>query len=81
MSYKEYTLILILATLQFQKNMHLFSIKILFCIKCNWMFRATWISQEVINTFSNDIKSVSLVPSDGGKFEIWLDDKLIFLRH
>ena len=55
-------------------------IKIYFCTQCNWLLRASWISQEIINTFSKDIEYLQMVPSDGGKFEVWCNEKLIFSR-
>jgi len=55
-------------------------IKIYFCTKCGWLARASWMAQEFINTFPNDIFSLNLVPSDSGKFEIWCNDQLVFSR-
>ncbi len=40
--------------------------------------RATWLSQEFINTFGSDISSVNLVPDSNGKFEIKCSNTLIF---
>ncbi len=56
-------------------------ITINFCIKCGWLMRAAWMAQEIINTYSNDISSVNLVPGKDGNFEIFCDDQPIFLRH
>ena len=42
--------------------------------------RASWLSQEFINTFKSDISSVNLVPDSNGKFEIRCSDILIFSR-
>ena len=55
-------------------------INIYFCTKCGWLMRASWLSQEFINTFSSDISSVNLVPDRNGKFEIRCSDILIFSR-
>ena len=30
-------------------------IEIEYCVKCKWLLRATWISQELLSTFSEDI--------------------------
>ena len=57
------------------------TVKILFCTQCNWLPRATWIAQEILHTFTNDLSELCLVPADGGRFEVWLNDKLIFSRH
>ena len=56
------------------------TIKIYFCTKCGWLTRSAWMSHEILNTFNNDINSLTLVPSDGGKFEIWCNDIIIFSR-
>tara|TARA_B100000035_G_scaffold210907_1_gene180530 strand:+ start:1444 stop:1668 length:225 start_codon:yes stop_codon:yes gene_type:complete len=37
-------------------------------------------AQEIFITFSKDINSLTLVPSDGGRFEIWCNDQVIFSR-
>ena len=42
--------------------------------------RASWLSQEFINTFESDISSVNLVPDSNGKFEIRCSKILIFSR-
>ena len=55
-------------------------INIYFCTKCGWLMRASWLSQEFINTFGSDISSVNLVPDRNGKFEIRCSDILIFSR-
>ena len=57
------------------------SIKIHYCTQCNWLTRASWMAQEILHTFSNDIHQLSLVPVDGGRFEVWFNEKLIFSRH
>lgn len=55
-------------------------IKIVFCTKCGWLTRSTWMAQEIFITFTKDIESISLVPSEGGIFEIWCNDQIIFSR-
>lgn len=57
------------------------SIKIHYCTQCNWLPRASWMAQEILHTFSKDIHQLSLVPVDGGRFEVWFNEKLIFSRH
>lgn len=42
--------------------------------------RASWLSQEFINTCKSDISSVNLVPDSNGKFEIRCSNILIFSR-
>ncbi|MCW8332672.1 SelT/SelW/SelH family protein [Vibrio sp. SCSIO 43135] len=45
-------------------------IEIHYCRQCNWMLRSTWLTQELLHTFSEEIDSVSLHPDTGGRFEI-----------
>ena len=42
------------------------TIELEYCIKCGWLPRATWISQEILNTFSNEVSGVVLIPSQIG---------------
>ena len=60
-----------------QKKHH---IEIKFCPKCKWLSRASWISQELLNTFDSDLSSVTLVPSESGVFDINCNQSLIFSR-
>ncbi|OEF24002.1 SelT/SelW/SelH family protein [Vibrio rumoiensis] len=55
-------------------------ITIYYCRQCNWMLRATWLSQELLHTFSEDIDSVSLHPDTGGRFEIFCNDTRVWER-
>lgn len=52
-----------------------------YCPKCNWLLRAAYMAQELLTTFVDDLKSVTLVPSStGGQFTITIDDTMIFDR-
>ena len=53
---------------------------ITYCTQCNWLLRAAWMAQEVLQTFSVEMGEVSLVPGTGGIFEIRLDSELIWER-
>ena len=55
-------------------------IEIKFCPKCNWLSRATLISQELLSTYQSDLSSVTLVPSESGVFDIVCNQSLIFSR-
>ena len=56
-------------------------VTITYCIGCNWLFRAGWMAQELLQTFKDDLGGVTLVPGEiGGVFEITLDDTLIWER-
>ncbi|MDB5560651.1 MAG: SelT/SelW/SelH family protein [Hyphomicrobiales bacterium] len=53
---------------------------ITYCTQCNWLLRAAWMAQEVLQTFSLEMASVTLVPGTGGIFEIVLDGELVWER-
>ena len=55
-------------------------VKIIYCVKCGWLPRATWMAQELLNTFSCVNIELTLVPSSGGVFEIYANGKLIWSR-
>ncbi|MDE3021130.1 MAG: SelT/SelW/SelH family protein [Pseudomonadota bacterium] len=55
-------------------------LKIYYCTQCNWMLRATWMAQEILSTFSDELNEVSLIPASGGLFEIWINNKKIWDR-
>ena len=58
------------------------TIEIEYCIKCKWLIRATWISQELLQTFSNELNSIKLIPSHiSGIFEIRCNRKLVWERN
>ncbi|GAA3908375.1 SelT/SelW/SelH family protein [Gibbsiella dentisursi] len=51
-----------------------------YCSQCNWLLRAGWMAQELLNTFSTDLASVTLVPGTGGIYQILVDETLIWDR-
>ncbi len=55
-------------------------ITITYCTQCNWMLRAAWLAQELLQTFGSDIGEVALVPGTGGIFVITADDTAIWNR-
>lgn len=55
-------------------------IRIHYCPKCRWVLRATWMLQEILFTFPEDLSEVSLVPSEAGTFEVWFQEELLFSR-
>ena len=56
-------------------------VEIVYCTQCRWLLRAGWIAQELLTTFSDELGEVALVPSEGGIFDIRLNDELIWSRH
>ena len=56
-------------------------IEIEYCTKCRWLLRASWIAQELLSTFSEDIRGVSLIPgNEAGIFEIRCGRNIIWAR-
>lgn len=56
-------------------------ITIKYCPKCGWLLRSAYMAQELLNTFTDELKGVTLSPSEvGGVFTISLNDEVIFDR-
>ena len=56
-------------------------IEIEYCTKCKWLLRASWIAQELLSTFSEDIRGVTLIPGhEAGIFEIRCGRDIIWER-
>jgi selenoprotein W-related protein len=55
-------------------------IVITYCTQCQWLLRAAWMAQELLQTFGADIGEVALVPGTGGVFTIDVDGELIWDR-
>ncbi|HMP91274.1 MAG TPA: SelT/SelW/SelH family protein [Phnomibacter sp.] len=57
------------------------TITIEYCPRCGWLLRAAYMAQELLTTFLEEVKSVTLVPSQtGGKYTIWVDEIEVFDR-
>jgi selenoprotein W-related protein len=57
------------------------TITIEYCPKCGWMLRSAYFAQELLSTFSDDVKGVLLAPSEvSGTFTISIDEQVIFDR-
>ena len=56
-------------------------VEITYCRLCGWLLRASWISQELLSTFAEDLSAVTLQPdATGGVFEIKLDGDILWSR-
>lgn len=55
-------------------------IQIHYCVLCQWLLRSGWLAQELLSTFSGELKAVSLVPASQGTFQIFYNEKLIWCR-
>jgi selenoprotein W-related protein len=63
-------------------NQKINAVSIKYCTKCKWLLRASWISQELLSTFEQELSSVTLQPgTNSGIFEIIVNDQLIWSRH
>ncbi len=55
-------------------------IRITYCTQCQWLLRAAWMAQELLQTFGSDIGEVTLEPGTGGVFEITCNGETIWER-
>jgi len=55
------------------KSHHYPRITLLYCTRCNWLLRAAWLAQELLQTFGADLGEVVLQPGDGGIFQIHVE--------
>ena len=57
-------------------------VRILYCPDCGWMLRATWIAQEILSTFTNELNTITLEPAKEhpGVFQVWAGKKMIWCR-
>ena len=50
-------------------------IEIHYCTRCRWLLRASWISQELLSTFAQQLGEVALIPSsEAGTFQVYCQD-------
>eukprot|EP00616_Rhizochromulina_sp_CCMP1243_P017328 CAMPEP_0119000512 /NCGR_PEP_ID=MMETSP1173-20130426/64116_1 /TAXON_ID=1034831 /ORGANISM="Rhizochromulina marina cf, Strain CCMP1243" /LENGTH=154 /DNA_ID=CAMNT_0006952015 /DNA_START=24 /DNA_END=488 /DNA_ORIENTATION=+ len=59
-------------------------VEIVYCARCNWMLRATWMAQELLSSFRDgSLEEVRLVPSfkdPGGDFRIQVGSSVVWDR-
>lgn len=57
------------------------NVDIIYCRLCNWGLRASWMAQELLSTFAEEIGSVTLTPdATGGVFEVRINGDLVWSR-
>ena len=56
------------------------NVEIEYCAQCRFILRASWMAQEILMTFGENIESLSLKPSSGGVFTIRLNDEILFSK-
>ena len=49
-------------------------IEIHYCRTCRFILRASWMAQELLMTFADELGGLTLVPSDGGVFRVQTPD-------
>ncbi len=45
-------------------------VEIHYCRTCRFVLRATWMAQELLFTFADDLAGLTLVPDEGGVFRV-----------
>lgn len=55
-------------------------VEIAYCTKCRFVLRASWLAQELLFTFAQELGEVALVPGPSGAFAVRLDGELLFDR-
>ena len=56
-------------------------ITIEYCPKCGWMLKAAYMAQELLTTFSDEIKGVMLQPSEvSGRYTVFINEEEIYDR-
>jgi len=51
-----------------------------YCTQCNWLLRTARVAQALLSSFGQDIGSGTMIPGDGGVFQITLDGAQIWDR-
>lgn len=52
-----------------------------YCPKCGWLLRAAYMAQELLTTFSEELKGVTLLPSEtGGRYTVSVNEEILFDR-
>ena len=53
-------------------------VEIEYCSQCRFILRASWMAQELLMTFADDLGAVVLVPGTGGIFEVRLNGECLW---
>lgn len=57
-----------------------YKISVEYCTSWNYLPRAVSLVNNILGEHKDKIRSLSIIPSSGGVFEITLDDQLIFSK-
>jgi selenoprotein W-related protein len=55
-------------------------VEIEYCTQCRFILRATWMAQELLMTFAEELGELALVPGSGGVFEVRVNGETVFSR-
>lgn len=55
-------------------------VTIIYCTQCRWLLRASWMAQELLSTFDDELDELSLKPATGGIFEVYANGKRVWSR-
>jgi selenoprotein W-related protein len=55
-------------------------VEIEYCTRCRFLPRASWIAQELLTTFVDELGEVALVPGEGGVFQVRVGAETVWCR-
>ncbi|BAU47116.1 hypothetical protein SVA_0535 [Sulfurifustis variabilis] len=53
-------------------------VEIEYCSQCRFVLRASWLAQELLFTFTEELGEVALIPGTGGIFEVRLNGERLW---
>jgi len=53
-------------------------VEIEYCSQCRFNLRASWMAQELLTTFADELGEVALIPGSGGIFEVRLNGERLW---
>ena len=53
-------------------------VEIEYCSQCRFVLRASWLAQELLFTFGDELGEVALIPGTGGILEVRLNGETIW---
>ncbi len=56
------------------------AVTVTYCTGCNWLMRAAWVAQELLQTFGADLAGVTIVPGEGGVFRVEIGGETLWDR-
>ena len=55
-------------------------VEIEYCTQCGWLLRSSWMAQELLTTFVDEINELVLKPATGGIFIIQVNGQRVWSR-